>query len=387
MTMVSAKACVAAAGVFVAVLAASAAPDPVRLTVHEWGTFTSIAGENGRAVPWRPLTGPPELPSFVHTTRFQPKGRLTATVRMETPVLYFYSPRETVVDVAVRFRQGLVTEYFPRAYTSPVPWQLGGGFPPEAEHAIRWSNVRVLPGAPPSFPTEGAKKNHYYAARQTDAAPLAVGPDRERFLFYRGVGTFDLPLTAVVRPDNSIAARNTGVDVIPAVVLFENRGGRLGWRVHGELKEHVQLAPPQPGSSVAALRVELERVLVEQGLYDREAKAMVETWSDSWFEEEGTRLFYIVPRRMVDAILPLDITPAPAGVARVFVGRLELVTAASLTELESALRHNDGARLAKFGRFLQPVADRLLAGPLSPSDRSRFERILATVGAGPSARW
>lgn len=384
MTMVSAKACVAAAGVFVAVLAASAAPDPVPLTVHEWGTFTSIAGENGRAVPWRPLTGPPELPSFVRTSRFQAKGSLTATVRMETPVLYFYSPRETVVNVSVRFRQGLVTEYFPPADTSAPAWQPGGSIPSVAEHAISWGKVRVQPGAPPSFPTEGTK-NHYYAARHTDAAPLAVGPDRERFLFYRGVGTFDLPLTAVVRPDHSVAARNTGADVIPAVVLFENRGGRIGWSVHRDLKENVQLARPRPDGSVAALRVELERVLVEQGLYDREAKAMVDTWSDSWFEE-GTRLFYIVPRRLVDAILPLDITPAPAAVARVFVGRLELVTAASLTELESALRHNDRARLAKFGRFLQPVADRLLAGPLSPDDRARFERILVNVGAGPGAR-
>ena len=89
MTMVSVKACVAAAGVFVAALAASPAPDPVRLTVHEWGTFTSIAGENGRAVPWRPLSGPPELPSFVRSSRVQAKGSLTATVRMETPVVYF----------------------------------------------------------------------------------------------------------------------------------------------------------------------------------------------------------------------------------------------------------------------------------------------------------
>ena len=30
------------------------APD---LTVHEWGTFTAIAGKDGRAVKWLPLTG------------------------------------------------------------------------------------------------------------------------------------------------------------------------------------------------------------------------------------------------------------------------------------------------------------------------------------------
>jgi hypothetical protein len=378
MTTVSAKACVAVAGVFVAALAASPAKDPAPLTVHEWGTFTSIAGENGRAVPWRPLTGPPDLPTFVRTSGVQRKGALTCTVRMETPVLYFYAPRETVVDVSVRFRQGLVTEYFPRAYTSPAAFQPGGWISPEAEHVISWKDVRVQPGATPAFPAE-ASKNHYYAARDTDAAPLAVGPDRERFLFYRGAGTFELPLTAVVRPGNAVAVGNSGAEVIPAIVLFENRGGRIGWRVHRNLKDNALLDAPPRGGSLAALRADLERILVEQGLYDREARAMVETWSDSWFEE-ATRLFYIVASRLVDAILPLDIKPAPSDVARVFVGRLELVTAASLTELESALRQNDRAGLARFGRFLQPVADRLLATPLSADDRARFERILFNVG-------
>src|SRR5262249_27296266 len=36
------------------------------LTVHEWGTFTSIAGRDGNAVLWRPLAGTADLPSFVY---------------------------------------------------------------------------------------------------------------------------------------------------------------------------------------------------------------------------------------------------------------------------------------------------------------------------------
>jgi hypothetical protein len=59
------------------------------------------------------------------------------------------------------------------------------------------------------------------------------------------------------------------------------------------------------------------------GLFPREAKAMVETWRDSWFGE-GTRLFYIVSRNAIDSILPLEIDPIPVDVVRVFVGRLEL---------------------------------------------------------------
>ena len=52
---------------------------------------------------------------------------------------------------------------------------------------------------------------------------------------------------------------------------------------------------------------------------------MVETWRDSWFEE-GTRPIYIMPPHSVDAILPLQVEPAPLRTARVFVGRIELLS-------------------------------------------------------------
>src|SRR5215510_11761348 len=34
-------------------------------TVHEWGTFTSVAGPDGKAAQWLPLAGPGDLPCFV----------------------------------------------------------------------------------------------------------------------------------------------------------------------------------------------------------------------------------------------------------------------------------------------------------------------------------
>src|SRR4029453_5268020 len=101
------------------------------------------------------------------------------------------------------------------------------------------------------------------------------------------------------------------------------------------------------GGDVGSKRKELEGMLVDEGLFDKEAIAMVATWSDSWFEE-GTRLFYVLPRRAVDSILPLEVRPAAADVVRGFVGRLELVTAASLTDLGDALQTNDRATLARF---------------------------------------
>lgn len=93
---------------------------------------------------------------------------------------------------------------------------------------------------------------------------------------------------------------------------------------------------------------------VRQGLCGDEAHAMVETWRESWFEE-GSRVFYIVPRAFVDAKLPTTIHPQPVQTVRVFVGRLEIVTPATEREVAQAMIAQDGATLEKYKRFLEPM--------------------------------
>src|SRR5689334_9482131 len=93
----------AAAGAVVAVSLAAQSPSPaVPFTVHEWGTFTSIAGADGQAVRWLPQDGPQDLPCFVERSPYQYKGGIPGTVRMETPVLYFYAPAPVDASVDVR---------------------------------------------------------------------------------------------------------------------------------------------------------------------------------------------------------------------------------------------------------------------------------------------
>jgi hypothetical protein len=172
-------------GVLVAAGAAQAqAPSgtstPQPLVVHEWGTFTSIAGPDGRAVEWLPLDGPIELPRFVNRFGFTSiKGSLPAKIRMETPVLYFYAPGDTTVNVTVRFRQGPVTEWFPRAEVKPANATASSLRRSDFESGIRWTNVKVSPGASEDFPRE-AGGNHYYVARETDASPLQLDSDTEK---------------------------------------------------------------------------------------------------------------------------------------------------------------------------------------------------------------
>lgn len=184
-----------------------------RLVVHEWGTFTSIAGKNGESLEWRPLNGVSDLPSFVYdlSALFGAglrsgerciKCNLEALVRMETPVIYFYADREMPVSVRVSFLGGKITEWYPKARL------ITGSNPPDG---IDWGRITVLPGVVENFPVE-TKPSHYYPARETDAATLRVcnvkGEEREKFLFYRGVGTFDQPLS-VRLDDGRVVAKNT----------------------------------------------------------------------------------------------------------------------------------------------------------------------------------
>jgi hypothetical protein len=336
------------------------------LTAHEWGTFTSIAGEQGQAVEWSPQTGSTDLPEFVeHLRTPQFKLGLRGTVRMETPVLYFYDSREEAVSVKVSFEHGLITEWYPHASRVEPSGSLRdvSRYQPEAGGSIAWETVTTSPSLRTTFPRENTD-NHYYAARATSATPLRVktprGEQQEKFLFYRGVGAFAPPISATLTPGGKLVVENHGAEEISSVILFERRGKSVGYRIGGGVQDKSILEAPELTGSVDSLGRELEGLLVNQGLYQDEAHAMVETWRNSWFEE-GSRLLYLVPADFVNRVLPLSITPAPIQTSRVFVGRLEIVTRATEKAVQQALVTHDRATLELYGRFLEPILQAIMA--------------------------
>jgi hypothetical protein len=346
------------------------------LTVHEWGTFTSIAGPNGQAIGWRPVSGPQDLPCFVteltpnafRTIKFLAGGdwlkSLSAKIRMETPVLYFYSDRDAAADVRVRFPQGLVTEWYPSAAVTAAPG-LPGQF--VGSGSIEWKGVKVSPRATPAYLKETGA-SHYYAARATDAAPIQVGTQWEKFLFYRGIGEFTPP-----------------VSLVQTSIAFENRGGRIGYRIARAAPEQLIASRLPLDKSLASLKADLTALLIKEGLFPREAAAMVETWRDSWFEQ-GRRVFYLIPRATVDQILPLDISPAPARVERAFVGRLEVLTDEMYDDVERAIATNDLDTLNHYGRFLEPIAQRVAARPSLTGKAAQIQSALKSVASSHPPR-
>jgi hypothetical protein len=359
------------------------------LTAHEWGTFTSIADHDGQAKQWLPQTSSVDLPSFIeHLREVNFKAGVRGTVRMETPVLYFYTPRETRLSVKVSFSQGLITEWYPHA-SHVEPAQVGTAdtlYQKHSDGSIAWDSVTVSPGLTPSFPHDN-RGTQYYAARETSAAPLVVkaesGSQQEKFLFYRGVSAFSPPISATIAPSGQLHLTNLAPEEIPSIILFERRGDQLGYRLGGALSGdalsgktsgEMSLDPPELTATFESLSRDLEDILTGQGLYPDEARAMIATWRDSWFEE-GSRLFYIVPPHFVNKILPLTIHPLPSQTVRVFVGRVELVTPATTQAIEKILAAHDPEALHKYNRFLAPILEEMKAA--NPAQAAQIDKDLA----------
>lgn len=367
--------------------------------VHEWGTFTSVAGRAGNALEWRPLTAESDLPSFVYSIdrvppaqpasppprsaqpqqtvprelRYPSKSGTPVSVRMETPVLYFYAKEETLIRVKADFVNGKITEWYPQGRSV----QRG---------SIDWGQIRIMPGTQIDLPND-FRESHYYPARETDAAPLQVSFDGqneyEKFLFYRGVGNFDLPLSVKLEGDK-VRIRNAYREHMNRVVLFENRGGKIGFQIHDMLQPELVLDRPTLDGKVEVLRQQMKAMLVSQGLYEKEANAMLDTWRDSWFEE-GLRVFYIMPRSATDEILPIDIQPRPTQLVRVLVGRTELITPETeksvineLNKLQSAsisVRKAALQAINKYGRFKEPILKQIYEHTTDPRLRAIIEKL------------
>ncbi len=352
------------------------APAADRLVVHEWGTFTAVAGANGQLVPWRPLLAPSDLPSFVYTQsedveglRLANKGHLTAPVRMETPVVYFYVGAPRTIDVRVGFVGGTITEWYPAADKSAGELH---------SDVIDWGTIELTPKADAVELQRERAPSHYYPARATDAAIVRRTADgrteHEKFLFYRGVGRFGLEVTAELY-ENDLKLRDAAAR--PALLVHVT-GGKVGFSVVENGAAKLPAATDDGDALVAALR---ERLLAS-GLYALEVDAMITTWRNEWLGDDGVRVLYLVDDETVRTRLPLTVTPAPDEIVRTIVGRIEILTEAQrvaaqrLVDRASSAADACTALAKRHARFAEPLALEL--------DGPRADTVRACLAALPA---
>jgi hypothetical protein len=347
------------------------------LVVHEWGTVTTIHDAAGKpAGGLNSIDAADVLPDFVHryepeTTRFDPKlalakvplipGRPDVTMRLETPVIYFHPPPgakyEQPFDITVRFRGGVLNEFYPDATASVeldferIQNKMASGAISKVWNGevlndfvvgeLKWQGVRLHDTVVAPLTNSPI----WLAPREVQAASVFVPSvgEGERYVFYRGVAHLDALLqTKLSRGAVRLSAPAQLVWLealsisIPNVWLAEVRAdGVIAFREHAS----ISLLKDKPGAEVGTikrfggsdytpegaklLRASLKKALIKNGLFADEAEAMLNTWKASYFEKPGLRVFYIAPRQWIDYFLPLKLS-VPARVNRVIVGRIDL---------------------------------------------------------------
>jgi hypothetical protein len=375
------------------------------LIAHEWGTYTSLQGSDGRS-----MNGLHHaehlLPAFV-------KARLDrnpdqkgieslpepVNQKLETPVIYFYDADPKPVAVRVRFPEGIISEWYPGAVDMAPPVdemrRMAGG-------EMTWRVELVPDVTPPEVPSDSiwapSRRTKSLGVRYVD--PLHVdlpdGYHSEKFIFYRGLGRFDRPVrvtSELSRGPAMITVHNDSNVTIPSAFLLD---------FDGEVGSVLDIGAIEGGGSeiivnrgtrepVAAYLDRAKKVvataLEATGLYADEAQAMVDTWESSYFTSAGVRVLYVAPRAWVDELLPLEMEPRPTELVRTLVGRIEVMTVDEeydvVRTVEEAAKNGGSIASDRYGRFTEPKLRRAAELIDDPAAKAWCESLAAALATLP----
>lgn len=279
-------------------------------TAHEWGTFTSVAGSNGKLLTGV-QNGEEDLPSFVYAHEgIAPnyghgigKGWLrplsNVTIRMETPVIYFYTEKPFSAQVDVGFKGGSISQWWPQrsaGETAPPLARDANGklnistttidFAKPYQGSIQWK-IDVLPAGDDA--AGRVFKFHETASwmhpRQTDSALVRTASgETEKYLFYRGLGNFEPPVTFTASADGTVKAANHGLSATGEMLVFQHQEGKARWTTvsaiapANEAVANPETAGPLKENWRQDVYEEGAKMLTRAGLFRKEADAMMQTW-------------------------------------------------------------------------------------------------------------
>jgi len=384
---------------------------------HEWGTFVSVQGSDGLVLDGL-VHEEQDLPDFVYDLR-DSTGVTGYSPKMETPVIYFYSPYSMKLAVRVDFPQGIVTQWYPAASwvnhaepyspfsepsTNQIITDLTNGY-------IEWGGGNILTILAPQDTTPLAKveeNDPWIYSRQVDANTIKVCnvskaridnnlsfrlkeeyKDYEKCLFYRGLGNFPLPLIGqvtqeIVTAENCIVSmsltNSKPTEQLKHLFIIKVVDNKAGFYYlpsltdqHHLVKLMIQLEPME--ISTEKLVLYLAEKLTLTGLYYKEALAMARTWQQGYFQDNGLRVLYVLPRSFVDNNLPLTflkfgVENNPfSEVVRTFVARTELISPEREAQMLNTVRalafgtteeRNEAVKvLNSWGRFAIPYLEKV----------------------------
>jgi hypothetical protein len=301
---------------------------------------------------------------------FDPRSspRLAISEQLETPVIYFYAEEEMDVQVDVAFPKGIITEVYPKmSHFTPPIHQVSALANGTARWNVHIHNQKARVSAP------YVDDESIWAPSRRVTANMLTNPatsENEHLIFYRGVAQRESEIKVTSTQDRITVTNPQSEDVAAAFVLVSD-GEKGSIRPLGRIAagKSVSLALFEPQLDVELYVTEsqvlVERDLLNAGLFALEARAMVETWSISYFRLPGVRVLFVAPRVWTDRILPITIKPAPHTLERVLIGRVEVMLHSEEQRVLSVLNANlkspfetfavalEHAGVQSFGRFAE----------------------------------
>lgn len=353
-------------------------PDVYALRVAEWGVWINVAGE-------LKLTKSvlDEIPPFVHRTG-NPLAEFSGRVRqmgiITKPIIHITVDRPMAVDVSVSIHRGRPWFAYPRPddfsvrvettmprngtypptpFLAPLdnpslppltdirqgyPWLMpehigviAGGWPGETELTslgLRWQSVIVSPTRLPWMtpPATGPDKRFAWwgALREVPSAWLSSRGESERFLYYDGPTLLPSPVKISLAGDELRITRKTGTDP-SGILVVRRRAGRLSGQAVAfgtglNADPHPEITYKLAADDLHEAQVidAFQHMLVTAGLTAPEAAGLIAAWTQQFFQTDGTRVLFLMPREDYDNICPIEVRPAPTEMARVGIVLTEL---------------------------------------------------------------
>jgi hypothetical protein len=259
---------------------------------------------------------------------------------------------------------------------------------------LDWGNFSVQArGVAPEKPPPSAPLEQFgwSYARAVDANLLEMpSGESERFLFYRGLGEFDLPVKIEAAEAGKIKLTNGYSEAVGQVFLLNVDHDHGAFSQHSTgiakgatLEDAIPslIGAPSVEQYAAQLADAVTDALDATGLYHDEALAMVNTWRRQWFRTPGVRALYLVPQSWTEQSIPLTISPKPDATLRVMLIRVELISkeqeSADLSALAAfdSVAASGAAYFSALGRFAEPRLRRALQLSASAAGEQYLSRI------------
>jgi hypothetical protein len=322
------------------------------LAVHEWGVF--LVSEDADFANAAIRAEWDDLPGFAYGLI---KGRAVpqhwgAVEDRFRPIIFFHAHEPIAIRLKIDFPGGMPGVWFP---ATERPAVFGAEKQPKTGDSLEWNlGVKQCPKdwTPKNASVPEVAEKHWVSRlRQVKSdeifarfSPNPLDVEREKFIFYDGL--FPQRRWLKIEVDkNRVSLTSQVKHPVYDITAVDRRGdtirvARVAKLDAGETIREMKFKDAGAKEFPAEAADTLVKQLVSVGLFDDEAKSLVDTWKARMFETPGLNLFYRLPQSEYDTAMPIAMTPKADSVIRVgliYHGHLEPDFADRVLELAKQL--------------------------------------------------